>query len=606
MLNDNYEDLVMNNNNNNDYANQMQIPMQPNFDNYNINYQQQQLQNNPPPSMRPNNFQQPYDPQFQQQNFSQPPPNLPINNPYAQMQNNPNNYFQEYNQFNQQQNFNRTMSTGNLQPMEQNYPGPVPDMNNNLPMQDNPNQFSPPQRRFNYPQSARISSQMNRGNTNQDYDNSQIKIIPQNSVKDTNRLEIQKKMLKDEWLQQIEDKKRRKAEEKKKEMEEDLKAEQKWNQYIEEQKQQEKLAKERERLKYQEMASPVLQQQSPIPGQKTPASVSNVPNYSQNDNMSNQTSNNIYDQSFQVLRNNPPMPEDNQYQRLVNMNYANLQKTLDDNINEQIVKLRSDVNSQYIEMSNLFGKLKMDVVEANQLKAEAERELNYIRDELLKSKMTNILYENKLNQVLERNAPYNNLHIPYRDVNPMYGVQNQKPKPLQQTSSMVYTNDMVNEKNVKKVRQLSALAQVGQSLVGESEFVPIPTDSNNPGPAQGSNTNVMSSGLAGLPDNFSVPNISPAQMNTENSKNPELINSNSTKILDEYMNKGEYQDMYTKLCEIADINHNMNKEAQARTLKKDFEIDYNAINGNSAKKEEIQKLDKLLNEIIDNTKNIQH
>ena len=41
-------------------------------------------------------------------------------------------------------------------------------------------------------------------------------------------------------------------------------------------------------------------------------------------------------------------------------------------------------------MSNLFGKLKMDAIEANQLKNEAEKELQYIKKELAKNKMASI------------------------------------------------------------------------------------------------------------------------------------------------------------------------------------------------------------------------
>ena len=141
--------------------------------------------------------------------------------------------------------------------------------------------------------------------------------------------------------------------------------------------------------------------------------------------------------------------------------------------------------------------------------------------------MNNILYENKLNQVLERNAPYNNLHIPFNEVDPFNGAHNriQSGKNLQSTSSMVFANDMVNEGNINRVRELSSLAQVGQSLVGESEFIPIQTTNED-----------------------ITPNV--------NTKNNEVNNSNenSTKILDDYMKKGDYQDMYQKLVDIANIN----------------------------------------------------
>ena len=65
----------------------------------------------------------------------------------------------------------------------------------------------------------------------------------------------------------------------------------------------------------------------------------------------------------------------------------------------------------------------------------------------------------------------------------MYSLRNAR-KDLQSTSNMIYTTDMVNEQNVNRVKQLSALAQAGQNLVGlkaESEFIPIngPNENNN-------------------------------------------------------------------------------------------------------------------------------
>ena len=127
----------------------------------------------------------------------------------------------------------------------------------------------------------------------------------------------------------------------------------------------------------------------------------------------------------------------------------------------------------------------MDVIEANQLKNEAEKELQYIKKELAKNKMASLAYDAQLNQVLERHAPYNNLHINIKDVDPLYSLKNAK-KDLQSTSNMIYATDMINEQNLNRVKQLSALAQAGQNLVGlkaESEFIPI----SNPGENNGFN-----------------------------------------------------------------------------------------------------------------------
>ena len=135
---------------------------------------------------------------------------------------------------------------------------------------------------------------------------------------------------------------------------------------------------------------------------------------------------------------------------------------------------------------------------------------------------------------------------------------------------MVFANDMVNEGNINRVRELSSLAQVGQSLVGESEFIPIQTTNED-----------------------ITPNV--------NTKNNEVNNSNqnSTKILDDYMKKGDYQDMYQKLVDIANINHQMNPEAKVRTIGKNLEVDYDAINSRQGQKEEIKKLDDMLKDIVE-------
>ena len=160
------------------------------------------------------------------------------------------------------------------------------------------------------------------------------------------------------------------------------------------------------------------------------------------------------EQNFRILRqpNNDYINNNNFDEIRINEFWLNSNpRELEDNINEQIAKLRNDVNSQYIEMSNLFGKLKMDVIEANQLKNEAEKELQYIKKELAKNKMASLAYDAQLNQVLERHAPYNNLHINIKDVDPLYSLKNAK-KDLQSTSNMIYATDMINEQNLNRVK----------------------------------------------------------------------------------------------------------------------------------------------------------
>ena len=568
MLNDNYEELTMNNqnkennNNYNNYYNDLQEQYKQQIQQQMINNGQNQMMNQqmiPQPMMQPQMNMLPYqDPNinYQQNSLYNTHRNL---TPYQQIQ--------QYNQMNNGAPVpnNTLMNTPSYLQQEMN--------NTNYHIQNSINNISS-NNNYRNVQSARTP--LVSPNINNDINFNEVKIIPIEHQKNVDKLEVQKKMLRDDWIKQIEDKKQRLKEEKQKQIEKDRIEEMKYQKYLEEQKEAEKAQKYQNEQFNQSPMSPQSNSQSNLnqqPQSHTPLSLSNRANYSNQDNKSNNNSG--LNQSFGILRNNsannltsnmisniqPPM-----------LNYATISRNLDDTINDQIAKLRNDVSLQYVEMSNLFNKLKMDVAEANQLKGEAERELKYIRDELLKTKMNNILYENKLNQVLERNAPYNNLHIPFNEVDPFNGAHNriQSGKNLQSTSSMVFANDMVNEGNINRVRELSSLAQVGQSLVGESEFIPIQTTNED-----------------------ITPNV--------NTKNNEVNNSNenSTKILDDYMKKGDYQDMYQKLVDIANINHQMNPEAKVRTIGKNLEVDYDAINSRQGQKEEIKKLDDMLKDIVE-------
>ena len=253
---------------------------------------------------------------------------------------------------------------------------------------------------------------------------------------------------------------------------------------------------------------------------KNPSQTSRI----QSSHTGNTSSNNYgqYDnnQNFQILKrpSQTPYRVNSNEMSLNQFNYSPNPKSIDDSINDQIAKLRNDVNRQYMEMSNLLGKLKMDVVEANQMRNEAERELQYIREEVMKSKMNKILYENKLGKVLEKYAPYNNLHINIRDTDPLYSLQNTR-KDLKSQSDLIYSTDMINEGNVNRVRQLSALAQVGQSLVGESEFIPI-NDNNNGNYSYNNNGNRNgNSKFNNYNNNFNLNNNDGNDFNLGNNKN---------------------------------------------------------------------------------------
>ena len=171
---------------------------------------------------------------------------------------------------------------------------------------------------------------------------------------------------------------------------------------------------------------------------------------------------------------------------------------------------------------------------------------------------------------------------------------------------MVYSTDMVNEQNLNRVKQLSALAQAGQNLVGlkaESEFIPInnPNENNNE-----YNTEINNDILENDPkSNIAISKTGYKNLESESypifQQNNEGFGANKDepKILDDYMNKGEYSNMYKQLEDIANINHAMGPESKLKTLSKNYELDYKAFNEKhlEEQKKNISQMDQLLNEL---------
>ena len=448
-------------------------------------------------------------------------------------------------------------------------------------------------------------------------------ILKENNLDEDKRIKYRN--LREEWLKEIEERKEREALRKRREKEEDYRLEEKYMKEMNEIKERERSEKIKLNDNLREINDTNLRMMEDNKkknlNQNEDYINNNNINYNQEMNINNMESfppqengmplNQTNSQNFGILKESNNNTELNIINNYSNMNEFDLDSNpqdIDDNINIQIAKLRDDVNSQYIEMSNLFGKLKMDVIEANQLRNEAEKELQYIRKELIKNKMANLAYDAELNQVLEKHAPYNNLHINVKDVDPLYSLRNVK-KNIQTTSNMIYNTDMVNEQNVNRVKQLSALAQAGQSLIGlkaESEFIPINNpDENGIEENNNINNNIM---MENDPkNNIAISKTGYKNLESEsypvyqddNNNNKENEVNNEPKILDDYMNKGEYSNMYKQLVDIANINHEMGAENKLKTMNKDYEIDYNEFNKQHSEQQKkiINKFDQLLNEI---------
>ena len=463
-------------------------------------------------------------------------------------------------------------------------------------------------------------------------------ILKENGLDENNKRKYRN--LREEWLKEIEEKKEREASRKKREREEELKIEEKYRKELEEEKERERLEKMKFNDNLRDISNTNLKMMENNKKKKNIIdientglnNINNINNYNPKDIMAmngnnlEQVQNNMEEnqiienetnaQNFGIIRDQNNIDINNNINNNNQMNEiefdSNNPQELEENINMQIAKLRDDVNNQYIEMSNLFGKLKMDVIEATQLKNEAEKELQYIRKELAKNKMASLAYDAELNQALEKHAPYNNLHINIKEVDPLYSLRNVR-KDIQTTSNMIYSTDMINEQNVNRVKQLSALAQAGQNLIGlkaESEFIPIsnPNENNNNNEYNGdininnnigesdpkNNIAISKTGYKNL-ENESYPIYQ--QENINNKENNEF--NNEPKILDDYMNKGEYSNMYKQLVDIANINHEMGSENKLKTLNKNYDIDYNNFNKKHSEQQKkiINNFDQLLNEI---------
>jgi hypothetical protein len=165
--------------------------------------------------------------------------------------------------------------------------------------------------------------------------------------------------------------------------------------------------------------------------------------------------------------------------------------------------------------------------DAVHLKIEAERDLDKIREQIERKKVTNILYEDKLCQILEKHAPYNNLHIPIAEVNPLYD------------NHIGKHNKLKSEEEFIEVNPMSRLAQAGKTFITKSEFVPID------------------------------------EVRAEVSTPKDLVNYN--KMNDTGSN---FRDLYSKLNEITELN-NKGVKSNYNTMAKNYEVNIHSTNPES-------------------------
>ena len=143
-------------------------------------------------------------------------------------------------------------------------------------------------------------------------------------------------------------------------------------------------------------------------------------------------------------------------------------KLLDDSKNPQIAKLKKEINYGYMQISSAIKNLRKNIIQADNNKLKAEKELKLINTDFNKEQkyqlqLDKIEYDKRKKDNTYINN-YNNDFYKYtniNDIDPMY----------YNIAPVVQSNMNNNNKN-----QMSNLAKVGQNLIklnSESEFIPI-------------------------------------------------------------------------------------------------------------------------------------
>ena len=143
-------------------------------------------------------------------------------------------------------------------------------------------------------------------------------------------------------------------------------------------------------------------------------------------------------------------------------------KLLDDSNNPQIAKLKKEINYGYMQISSAIKNLRKNIIQADNNKLKAEKELKLINTDFSKEQkyqlqLDKIEYDKRKKDNTYINN-YNNDFYKYtniNDIDPMY----------YNIAPVVQSNMNNNNKN-----EMSNLAKVGQNLIklnSESEFIPI-------------------------------------------------------------------------------------------------------------------------------------
>ena len=217
-------------------------------------------------------------------------------------------------------------------------------------------------------------------------------------------------------------------------------------------------------------------------------------------------------------------------------------------IEDDIRKLKKEVRGQYMEMNDLFQKLKNSSAEQEYTNNNLLQKSQFLKSQLMKSQIENTLIKNKLNQNYDENMNINVEELESKN-NPNLVSYNSN---LPGTSDFIYFNEENNQEY-----DLSSLAKAGKyimELKGEGEMIPI---------------------------------------NEENKSNKEIneLNKNKFRYNDlndtEYLRKKQFyedmhkeckmEDLYKDLEDIESINKKLAPINKIHTLKNNFNVDYDRL-----------------------------
>ena len=214
-------------------------------------------------------------------------------------------------------------------------------------------------------------------------------------------------------------------------------------------------------------------------------------------------------------------------------------------IEDDIRKLKKEVRGQYMEMNDLFQKLKNSSAEQEYTNNNLLQKSQFLKSQLMKSQIENTLIKNKLNQNYDENMNINVEELESKN----------NPNLISYNSNLPGTSDFIyfNEENNQEY-DLSSLAKAGKyimELKGEGEMIPI---------------------------------------NEENKSNKEIneLNKNKFRYNDlndtEYLRKKQFyedmhkeckmEDLYKDLEDIESINKKLAPINKIHTLKNNFNVDY--------------------------------